>query len=629
LSRATGKKEKVGFCLLLALVTLTVYSSANFLPFVSYDDDGYVTNNLHVRAGLHWNTLPWALTTTEADNWHPLTWLSHALDCQLYGLNPTGHHFTNVLLHVMNVVLFFLLLDRFTGARWRSFLVAALFALHPINVESVAWTAERKNVLSTLFFLLALGAYGRYTQLPRLTRYLVVVILFVLGLAAKPMVITLPFVLLLLDVWPLQRIQEWGKKTLPSPLKGGRKRREQLPATAPENSENAHSIRPAPFWRLVAEKLPLLIFCAGSAVITIVAQRTNSIRTLERFPLGVRLENAIYACADYVWKAFWPMHLAAFYPHPGDTLPIWLLGLAVLFLTAVTLLVWKQGFARRYLVTGWLWFLVTLVPVIGLVQVGDQAMADRYAYIPLIGVFVMLVWGVADWADSKQIHAGWRAAAAVVILAVFSFFTWRQIGYWRSDYDLWSHAMQVSPESPVVEENLSKALAVLGRVDEALPGLERAARFNPSDPTRHVNLGSELATAGRLQEAIVEYQKAIEVASGVRVYSGYKDVAVRTTKARSYESLATIYDELGDYTNLRESYREALKTDPAEAPAMIQRMSASATEDPSGASYLQLGILFEEAGRLQEARSAYEQALKVEPSFDPAKQALNALDQHN
>lgn len=328
--RAIGTREKIGFCLLLALVTLAIYSSANSNPFVSYDDDGYVTNNSHVRAGLHWNTLPWALTTTEADNWHPLTWLSHTVDYQLYGLNAKGHHLTNVLLHVFNVVLLFLLLGRFTGAWWRSFLVALLFAVHPINVESVAWIAERKNVLCTLFFILAIGAYGRYAQLPNLKRYLMVVALFVLGLAAKPMVITLPFVLLLLDVWPLQRIQEWNTPQAPVPLKGGRKRKEQLQATA-QNSESAYLFSKAPFWRLVVEKLPLLVFCAGSAVITILAQRTNSLRTLERFPLMVRLENAIYAYADYVWKAFWPTHLAAFYPHPGNALPFWRLGLAAFF----------------------------------------------------------------------------------------------------------------------------------------------------------------------------------------------------------------------------------------------------------------------------------------------------------
>ncbi len=624
MSRSTGRKEIVVCCLLLALATLAIYSSANFHPFVAYDDDGYVTNNLHVQAGLRWSTFPWAFTTTEADNWHPLTWFSHALDCQLYGLNPAGHHFTNVLLHALNVVLLFLLLVRVTGATGRSLLVAALFALHPINVESVAWISERKNVLSTLFFLLALGAYGWYAQRPNVKRYLAVALLFVLGLMAKPMVITLPFVLLLLDFWPLQRIQGWGQP--PPLLKGRKKRKERLEELSRENSRAEFAVSPASFSRLVLEKLPLLPFCAGSAIITIISQRTNSIRTLERFPLGVRLENAMTAYAMYVWKAFWPTRLAVYYPHPGNTLSAWQLGLAALFLLGVSVLVWKQRSTRRYLVTGWLWYLVTLVPVIGFVQVGDQAMADRYAYIPLIGIFVIAVWGVADLADASTIHFWWRAAAATV-LAILCFLTWRQIGYWRSDYDLWSHALQVAPENAVAEENLSKALAVLGRAEEALPGLEKAAHFNPNDPTRHVNLGMELAEVGRLQDAIVEYQKAIEVASGIRVYQDWKDVAVRTTKARSYESLATIYDELGDYSQVRESYRQALKADPEEGPGMIQRISEYAAGDPSGPHYLQLGVLLQETGHLPEARDAYEQALTLDPTLQEAKQSLGTLPQ--
>lgn len=627
MSRSTGRREIVVSCLLLAVVTLAVYSSANFHPFVSYDDDGYVTNNLHVQAGLKWKTFPWALTTTEADNWHPLTWVSHALDCQLYGLNPTGHHFTNILLHAFNVVLLFVLLVRVTGAAGRSLLVAALFALHPVNVESVAWVSERKNVLSTLFFLLALGAYGWYAQLPSVKRYLVVALLFVLGLTAKPMVITLPFVLLLLDFWPLQRIQGWGQP--PSRLKGRKKGKERTEEFDSENSPSRLVFPQASFSRLVLEKLPLLVFCAGSAVITIISQRTNSIRTLERFPLGVRLENAVNAYAMYVWKAFWPTRLAIYYPHPGNTLSAWQLGLAAFFLVGISVLVWKQRMARRYLVTGWLWYLATLVPVIGFVQVGDQAMADRYAYIPLIGIFLMFVWGVADWADSAQVSFRWRAAAATAILAILSFLTWRQIRYWRSDYDLWSHALQVTPDNAIAEENLSKALAVLGRADEALPGLEKAAQFNPNDPTRHVNLGSELVAVGRLQDAIVEYQKAIEVAAGVRLSSGSKDVAVPAIQARSYESLATIYDELGNYSEMRESYRQALKIAPQEEPGMIERMTQSAADDPSGPNYVQLGVLLQEAGHLPEARAAYEQALKLDPTLQEAKQSLGTLRQEN
>ena len=628
MSRFVDRHKTAIYCVLLAVVTLATYSSANFHPFTSYDDTGYVTNNLHVQAGLHWSTLTWALTTTEADNWHPLTWLSHALDCQLYGLNPTGHHFTNVLLHVLNVLLLFLLLVRVTGATGRSLLVAALFALHPFNVESVAWVAERKNVLSTLFFLLALGVYGWYALSPSIKRYLAVAGLFVLGLAAKPMVITLPFVLLLLDVWPLQRIQGWNAP--PSPvLKGRKKRKERTGESDAENAEPRFRVSPAPLSRLVLEKLPLLALSVASAVITVIAQRTNSIRTLERFPLGARLGNALYSYAMYVWKAFWPTHLAIYYPHPGRTLTVWQLALAALFLAGVSGWVWKQRLTQPYLVTGWLWYLATLIPVIGLIQVGDQAMADRYAYVPLIGIFIMLVWGAADWADRAQISFRWRAATAVTVLAMLSFLTWRQVGYWRSDYDLWSHALRATKDNVIAQENLSKALAALGRAEEALPGLEKAAQLSPDDPMRHINLGSQLEAVGRFQDALVEYQKAIQVASGVQIYTPWKQTAVRTITARSYESMATIYDEMGDYSKVRESYSQALQADPQEGPEMVQRVNDMVNDDPSGSGYFQLGALLEEAGRLSEAKAAYEQALKLDPTITEAKQSLDALAHEN
>ncbi len=305
---ASPQKRNLAICLLLAVATLALYSPAIRHPFIfNYDDDVYVLNNAHVKAGLHWQTIRWALTSTEYSNWHPLTWLSHATDCQLYGLNPPGHHFTNVLFHALNVVLIFLLLVYATRAPGRSFLVAALFAIHPFNVESVAWIAERKNVLSTFFFLLTIGAYGWYALKPDVKRYLAVAALFVLGLASKAMVVTLPCVLLLLDFWPLRRIQ--GLST----------------------DENALPVPQMRFSRLVLEKLPLLVLSAATSAVTMFAQRSGGAMRLV-LPLGVRLENAIYAYAMYVWKAFWPAWLGLFYPHPGATLAIWRLALAALFL---------------------------------------------------------------------------------------------------------------------------------------------------------------------------------------------------------------------------------------------------------------------------------------------------------
>lgn len=597
-------------CICLAIAILALYSRAARNPFMHVDDQNYVTENPHVQAGLSWQTFTWSLTATHAENWHPLTWLSHALDCQLYGLNPAGHHATNILLHALNTVLLFLLLFRATGARGRSLLVAALFALHPLNVESVAWIAERKNVLCTLFFLLTLAAYGWYARKPDLKRYLAVVALFALALAAKPMVITLPFVLLLLDYWPLERIRGWDAQSL-SKLKDRKHRQKNRGDDGA--SGKVFLVPQFSFSRLVLEKLPLLVLCAGSAAITIVAQRTHAIQSLEIYSFAGRLENALYSYASYIWKTFWPTRLAFLYPYPRDGRPAWLLALAVLFLLAVSVLVWKLRRTRPYLVTGWLWYLGTLVPVIGVVQVGDQAMADRYAYIPLIGIFVMIVWGVADAADRRKINLQLRTAIAGVILAALSFLTWRQIAFWRSDYDLWSHTVAVTKHNVVADESLSKALMQLGRPQEALAGFEEAARLNPRDPFRHVNLAAALFESDHLSDAIAQYESTIEVSSNP------------TLQARCYESIAAISDELGAFAKVRDNYRLALQADPGQAADMIARVSQEAVTSPSAPNYLQLGMLLQEVGKLDEARTAYMNALKLDPSLTIAKESLDAL----
>ena len=599
-------------CLCLAVATLAVYGRAARNPFLHVDDQNYVTENTQVQAGLTWQTFTWALTATASQNWHPLTWLSHALDCQLYGLNPAGHHATNLLLHALNVVLLFLLLLRATGARGRSLLVAALFALHPLNVESVAWIAERKNVLSTLFFLLTLAAYGWYARKPEAKRYLAVVALFALGLAAKPMVITLPFVLLLIDFWPLQRIRGWDQPPSPAP-KGckDRKALSQDPA-----SGQAFPVPQVQFSRLVLEKLPLLALSVGSAVITIVAQRAEAIRSFDFYPFGGRLENAIYSYAAYVWKTFWPNPLAFLYPYPRDGRAAWQIGLAVLFLMGVSGLVWKQRRTRPYLATGWLWYLGTLVPVIGLIQVGDQAMADRYGYIPLIGIFVMTVWSAADAADRRHVTLQLRLAISVMILAVLAFLTWRQIGYWRSDYDLWSHTVKVTKNNVIAGETLSKGLMQMGRPQEALAGFREAASRYPGDPFRHQNLAIALLECGRLTDAIAEYESIIPLTSDP------------TTQARCYERIATTYDQLGDYQKVRDNYRLALQANPALGPDMIRRIARYAAQSPSGPRYLQLGILLQESGKLPEARIAYQQALTLDPTLTEARTSLDALGKH-
>ena len=459
---------------MLALLTLALYNPVNRHPFVNYDDDRYVINNPHVRQGLTADTFTWALTSTEQANWHPLTWMSHALDCSMFRLNPAGHHFTSILLHVVNVVLLFLLFMWGTGRFGPSLFVAALFALHPINVESVAWVAERKNVLCTMFFFLTLWAYGWYARKPDWKRYLAVAALFVAGLASKPMVITLPFVLLLMDYWPLARLR----------------------SVSAEANKNTFS------WsRLTLEKLPLLALSAASAVITMQAQRTGgAIRTTAEFSLGARIATAIWAYAMYLWKMVWPARLAPLYPHPADSLATWQVLVAAAVLLAISAMVWRLR-SRRYLPVGWLWFLGTLVPVIGLVQVGEAAMADRYAYIPLIGIFVMIAFGFADWAESKQLGF-WPAIPAALILAALAFATHRQIGYWQSNEDLWAHTLAVTQNNFVAEDNLGGALTLEGKEEDAYPHFEAAARINPKDPLSRGNLGIYFQKHNQMREAV-------------------------------------------------------------------------------------------------------------------------------
>lgn len=597
-------------CLLLAVLTASVYSRIKGYPFVNLDDPVYVTHNLHVQAGLTWDTFRWSWTANDASNWHPLTWLSHALDVDLFGLNPAGHHMTSLGIHVLNVLLLFLLLVRVTGAPGRSLLVAALFALHPFNVESVAWVAERKNVLSTLFFLLTLAAYGWYIQKPKVTRYLVIMILFALGLTAKPMVITLPFVLLLLDFWPLQRVQGWGVPVAEKLSKS--QRRKQTESVA---AKTAFPLPQVPFSRLLLEKLPLLALCVASAALTLIAQRSaGSIQAFTDLPLGLRIENAIYSYAAYVWQAFWPAGLCVYYPFPHFGLSALQLILAVAFLLAASVLVWKQRYARRYLPAGWLWYLGTLVPVIGVIQVGDQARADRYMYLPLIGIFVMAVWGFADWADHKKISLPARATVSAALLVVLSLLTWHQTGYWKSSYDLWSHAVDATSNNFMAEANLADVLFQLGRSQEALPHFQSAADLNPADPMIHVDLAVALAESGQLQNAIGQYKIAIKLSPDPKV------------KARSYESLAALYSALGDYPNVQESYKQALAVSPGIAPYMIGHLSYSMKNNPTAAGYLSLGLLQQAAGHLTEAREAYLQALKLDPTLEPAKTALDLLD---
>jgi len=592
---ASPQKRNTVLCLLLIVVTLALYNPVNQHPFVNYDDPGYVTDNAHVRAGLSWDTITWAFSATEQANWHPLTWLSHALDYQVFHSNPAGHHFDSLLLHALSAVVLFLILVHGTGRVGASFFVAALFALHPINVESVAWIAERKNVLSTLFFFLTIGAYGWYAAKPSWPRYLSVFVLFALGLMAKPMVITLPCVLLLLDYWPLRRV---GKTSI---------------------------------GKLVIEKLPLFALSAGSAVMTMSEQRAGgAMRSTVQFSLGTRLANAIVAYASYLWKMIWPLRLAPMYPHPGETLAGWQILISILVLAGITVLVLIRR-EKRYLAVGWCWFLGTLVPVIGLVQVGDQAMADRYAYIPLIGIFVMVAFGVVDLADAKKVSFTPRVVAAACILVALSFLTYRQLGYWSSSYDLWSHTLAITQNNFVAEDNMGGALLLLDKPDEAHAHFEAAARINPRDPMSHSNLGAYLQEHNRLREAVEEYESTIRMTS---------DPALL---ALTNANLGAAYRDLGDEAKARERYDEALRLNPNQFNAYlglgrllerqgkldeaIANYSRSIEIRPTESGFLGLGHTLQMKGRRQEAIAAYQQALQLNPDSTEAQAALKASSQ--
>jgi len=598
---ASPQKRNVIISLLIVAATLVVYNSVNQHPFVNYDDDRYVVDNPHVHAGLNWDTITWAFTSTEEANWHPLTWLSHVVDYQLFHSNPAGHHFTSLLIHAVNAALLFLLLAYATGRVGPSIFVAALFALHPVNVESVAWVAERKNVLSTFFFFLTIGAYGWYALKPNWRRYLAVFALFAMGLMSKPMVITLPCVLLLLDFWPLARVQ---------------------------GSATVHlRVQQKPFSTLLLEKIPLFALSAASAYITMQAQRAGgAMRSTLQFSLGVRIENAIVAYAMYLWNMVWPAKLAPLYPHPGDSLPGWQIGLSLLVLLAVSALVFIFR-SNRYLAVGWLCFLGMLVPVIGLIQVGDQAMADRYAYVPLIGIFVMIAYGAADLAGAKINSLA--VPVGVCVLAALSFVTYRQLGYWSSNYDLWSHTLAVTQYNFIAEDNLGGALLLLGKTDEAYPHFQSASAINPRDPMSHSNLGAYLQEHNQLREAVEQYQTTITLANDPLLL------------ASTYANLGSAYRDLGDDRKAEDSYKEAMRLNPGQSNAYlgmgrlrerqgkfedaISNYSQAIALRPTDRGYTLLGHALQIAGHTQAALAAYQEALKINPDSTEAQSAVSTL----
>jgi tetratricopeptide (TPR) repeat protein len=580
--------------LLLLVGTLTLYYPALQNGFVNYDDPAYVTSNSEVRQGLTRHSVTWAVTSISEANWHPLTWLSHMLDAQLFGDRPAGHHAQSVLWHALNVVLLFVLLSSATGFVGRSALVAALFAIHPLNVESVAWVAERKNVLSTFFLLLALAAYGWYVKKPRVNRYLLVALLFALALMAKPMVITLPFLLLLVDFWPLRRFS--GKQIS----------------------------------QLVLEKIPLFALSAASAAITLYAQRTGgAVGSTRLLPLALRVKNAIYSYFIYVEKAIWPSRLAVFYPHPENSLALWKIVGAAAVLGTTTAVIWHFR-ERRYLLVGWLWFLATLAPVIGIVQVGRQAWADRYAYLPLWGLFVICVWLLSEAAARISLSRATQVAIAMAVLFGYSAATHIQIGYWRNSYSLFAHAIQVTSANPIAEENLGSALTEMERPDLAVPHLERAIQLAPTLSTAHYDLGTLLQRQNELDGAQREYQLALKYGLDER------------EAAQTHNNLGALFKQLGRRDEAAAEFTAAIALNPHEQnsllgrgmiehdegkfDAALQDFSQATQVAPSPVAFYWRGRILEDEGQFPAAAEAYRSVLKIAPNFGDTQARLGNLE---
>lgn len=554
----------VTLCLLLAAATLAFYNPIVHNQFIDFDNSPYILKNGYVQNGVTWETVKWSFTTFHAGYWHPVTWLSHAMDCQFFGLNPVGHHYTNLLLHTLNAVLLFLLLRRATKLTWASLIVGALFALHPVNVESVAWAAERKNVLSMLFFLLAMHAYDRYARSTRTSLDWSVTILFTLGLMAKPQIVTLPFVLLLWDYWPLERI---GVK----PAVGGA----------------AGAGTPRGFGALVMEKWPLFVLAAGDSVITVFAQRAgNAVRSVSEVSVWVRLQNILVSYVRYVGKAVWPSHLAPMYPRSASPFHAWQVIASAAFLILLTLLVLHLR-ERRYLMVGWFWFVGTLVPMVGIVTVGEQSMADRFAYVPFIGLFVAIVWMLHAIVTENGVRDLWVAGPALTAICILGWLTYHQLGYWHDDETLWRYTLSVTEGNYMAHDNLAIALAKQGRSDEAVAQFRAAKALHEYPPVQLLSLANYELQVGHSQEAIEECEAAERASSDPKL----KAVAASET------GFAQV--QLRHYDRAAQNYQEALRLNPEEGMAWM------------GSGLLALG-----AGNSTQAAADFSRAVGLDPGDD-------------
>ena len=605
-------RSEIVICLFLIMATLAVYWPVKDYPFVTLDDPGYVTGNRRVKAGWSKEGFTWAFTTTHHRHWHPLTWLSHMTDVQLFGLDAGRHHLTSLLFHLANTILLFLILNRATDARLRSAFVAALFAVHPLHVETVVWIADRKDILCAFFWLLAMGAYVGYTRHPGLLRYSLVFLLFVLALMAKSMAVTLPLVFLLMDLWPLSRFQseKWG-------ILGDSQ--SQTPVSTRYQQASA--------WRLVGEKVLFFAVLGAVLVVTIMAVHRGQAADLSNLRITKEyIASALVAYVSYIGKMFWPQNLAA--PAPwSDTAPWWQALGAGSVLLLVSIFAIHRVRQRPYLLSGWLWYLVTLVPVIGLIQGGPHAMGDRYTYLPLIGLFIVIAWGIPDiqnrWCRQRII----LATGASMVIAGCMVVSWLQLRHWENSMVLYTHAIQVTTNNAIAHNNLGNVLRRKGKLEEAVPHYAAAVRIDPNYATAHTNLASTLRQLGNLEEAIEHYNAALRIKpNSARARRGLRNVLQKqgtvgevsghTSKgglSKKREPAATL-TKMGDALMKKgrlalamRHYTEALRRNPNYAKAHIALAAALVNQR-----------------KLKEAIEHYDKALNIDPDDNEARRGREA-----
>ena len=552
---------RIGICVFLVALTWLVFGQTLRHGFINYDDPVYVYENPVVTSGLTLHGIGWAFSHSHSGNWHPLTSISHMLDCQFYGLKAGGHHFTNVLLHTIAVLLLFVLLLQMTGALWRSAFVAAVFAIHPLRVESVAWIAERKDVLSGVLFMLTLIAYLRYARRPSLGRYATMLVFFGCGLMAKPMLVTIPFVLLLLDYWPLGRLAQ-------SP-----------PSHSKTKAANPRKDSPR-IRQLIFEKIPLLALSAGSCIATLLVQR-QAIGSVKHFPLGLRAGNALVTCMTYIWQMIWPAGLAPFYPYPGSRMLFWEVIFASAALVVITVAAVALRKTRPYLMTGWFWYLGMLVPVIGVIQVGLQGHADRYTYLPQIGLYIVIAWAMVDLVRSWRYRRQILGVAAALVIAALTWQTWNQTSYWHESESLWRHTLAVNSEADVPHGTLADTLFSQGRVEEAIPHFQAVLQFGHESPENQSHLGVALLKGGRTEEAIRHLRRVLEM-----------DPAY----IEGHYNLGTALLQNGELNEAIDHFQWELQIEPELADA-----------------HFNLGNAFLKQGRVDEAIGEYKKGLELQP----------------